>query len=124
MKAIQRWRASKNREVQLKIQSQKEAERRGKEARNQVLQHKSVSSLLKKRCLAIKILVCSFCLMLVCSSSLRAEVERKEVAQRLEDWREEKRRIKLEAEQRLTENIEKRRKEKRCFAVNLYELVL
>lgn len=44
--------------------------------------------------------------------SLRAEVERKKVAQRLEEWREQKRKIKLEAEQRLTEKIAKRRKEK------------
>ncbi|XP_075870803.1 coiled-coil domain-containing protein 112 [Nelusetta ayraudi] len=79
--AIQRWRASKHREVQLKIQSQNEAGRREKEAKNQVLQHK-------------------------------AEVERKKVAQRLEEWREQKRKIKLEAEQRLTEKIAKRRKEK------------
>lgn len=39
-------------------------------------------------------------------------MERKKVAQRLEEWREQKRKIKLEAEQRLTEKIAKRRKEK------------
>lgn len=49
------------------------------------------------------------CLFLLSS---RVEVERKEVAQRLEEWREQKRNIKLEAEQTLIEKIEKRRKEK------------
>lgn len=48
----------------------------------------------------------------VYTSLLRSELERKEVAQQLEDWREQKRKIKLEAEQRLSEKIEQRRKEK------------
>lgn len=112
LQAIQRWRASKNREAQIKIQSQTEAERRETEAK---IQHKWVEEHLFKTVTWLSHLVCPFCFIFVCSSLLRTEVERKEVAQRLEEWREQKRKIKLEAEQRLTEKIEKRRKEKVSF---------
>lgn len=38
----------------------------------------------------------------------------------MEEWRQQKRKIKLEAEQRLTEKIEKRRKEKVSFCYSMY----
>ncbi|XP_070761035.1 coiled-coil domain-containing protein 112 [Enoplosus armatus] len=83
--AIQRWKASKHRERQTRIQSQEEAEeaeRREKEAKSQAHRHK-------------------------------IEEEKREAAQRLEDWREEKRRNgEQEDEQRQTEEIKKRRREK------------
>ncbi|XP_068559664.1 coiled-coil domain-containing protein 112 [Cebidichthys violaceus] len=81
--AIQRWKASKHRERQTRIQSQEEAEeagRREKKAKSQAHQH-------------------------------RTEEERREAVRRLEEWKEEKRRNKeQEEEQRLAEDIQKRRR--------------
>ncbi|XP_035021861.2 coiled-coil domain-containing protein 112 [Hippoglossus stenolepis] len=81
--AIQRWKASKHRELQSRIQSQEEAEeaeRGEKEAKSQ--QH-------------------------------RTEEEKWEAARRLEEWREKKRwKEEQEEEQRLAEEIQKRRREK------------
>ncbi|KAK9522857.1 hypothetical protein VZT92_019296 [Zoarces viviparus] len=81
--AIQRWKASKHRERQTRIQSQEEKEeagRREKEAKSQAHQH-------------------------------RTEEERREAVRRLEEWKEEKRRNKeQEEEQRLAEEIQKRRR--------------
>ncbi|XP_038559460.1 coiled-coil domain-containing protein 112 isoform X2 [Micropterus salmoides] len=83
--AIQRWKAIKHQERQIRIQSQEEveeAERREKEAKSQAHQH-------------------------------RTEEEKREAARRLEEWREEKRRKEeQEEEQRLAEDIQKRRREK------------
>ncbi|KAL6114070.1 ccdc112 [Pungitius sinensis] len=87
--AIQRWKASKHRERQSRIQSQEEAEeavRREKEANSQAHQH-------------------------------RAEEERVEAARRMEEWKEEKRRNKeKEEEQKRAEEIQKRKRamEERC----------
>ncbi|XP_075955476.1 coiled-coil domain-containing protein 112 isoform X1 [Anarhichas minor] len=81
--AIQRWKASKHRDRQTRIQSQEEKEeagRRAKEAKSQAHQH-------------------------------RTEEERREAVRRLEEWKEEKRRNKeQEEEQRLAEEIQKRRR--------------
>ncbi|CAB1459751.1 unnamed protein product [Pleuronectes platessa] len=82
--AIQRWKASKHRELQSRIQSQEEAveaERKEREAKSK--QH-------------------------------RAEKERREAAQRLEEWREAKRwkEEQQEEEKRLAEEIQNRRREK------------
>lgn len=55
VQAIQRWRASKHRAVQIKIESQNEAERKETEAKNQVLQHKWVCSWIKKHNLAVSL---------------------------------------------------------------------
>ncbi|KAM9743294.1 coiled-coil domain-containing protein 112 isoform 1-T1 [Menidia menidia] len=83
--AIVRWKASKQKERQNKIQSQmeiEEAHRREREAKSHDKLH-------------------------------RTNKERKQAAQQLEDWREEKRRKEeQEEEQRLTEEIQKRRREK------------
>ncbi|XP_026043301.1 coiled-coil domain-containing protein 112 isoform X1 [Astatotilapia calliptera] len=83
--AIQRWKASKHQEHQIRIQTQEkteEAKRREKEAKSQAQQH-------------------------------RTEEERSEMARRLEEWREEKkRREEQEEEQRLAEEIQKRKREK------------
>ncbi|GAA6223185.1 coiled-coil domain-containing protein 112 [Lates japonicus] len=81
--AIQRWKARKHQERQIRIQEEaEEAERREKEAKNQAHQH-------------------------------RTEEERREVARRLEEWREEKRRKEeQEEEQRLAEEIQRRRRAK------------
>ncbi|XP_072243061.1 coiled-coil domain-containing protein 112 [Leuresthes tenuis] len=83
--AIQRWKASKHKERQRRIQSQEEIEeahRREKETNSLAKQH-------------------------------RTEEERKEVTQQLEEWREEKKRKEeQEEEQRLAEEIRKRRREK------------
>ncbi|XP_054467771.1 coiled-coil domain-containing protein 112 [Anoplopoma fimbria] len=81
--AIQRWKASKHRERQNRIQSQEEeAGRREKEAKSQAHQH-------------------------------RTEEERREAVRQLEEWKEEKRRNKeQEEEQRLAEEIQKRKRAK------------
>uniref|UniRef100_A0A3B4VK43 Coiled-coil domain containing 112 n=2 Tax=Seriola dumerili TaxID=41447 RepID=A0A3B4VK43_SERDU len=83
--AIQRWKASKHQELQIRIQSQEEAEeaeRREKEAKSEARQN-------------------------------RTEEERRKAAQRLDEWKEEKRRKEeQEEEQRLAEEIKKRRREK------------
>nr|XP_040051864.1 coiled-coil domain-containing protein 112 isoform X3 [Gasterosteus aculeatus aculeatus] len=81
--AIQRWRASRRRERQSRIQSQEEAEeagRREKEANSQAHQH-------------------------------RAEEERVEAARRMEEWKEEKRRNKEQEEkQKRAEEIQQRKR--------------
>ncbi|XP_069379697.1 coiled-coil domain-containing protein 112 isoform X1 [Paralichthys olivaceus] len=83
--AIQRWKASKHRERQSRIQSQEEAEeakRREKVVKSQAQQN-------------------------------RTEEEKREAARQLEVWREKKRRKEeQEEEQRLVEEIQKRRREK------------
>ncbi|KAF3695706.1 Coiled-coil domain-containing protein 112 Mutated in bladder cancer protein 1 [Channa argus] len=81
--AIQRWKASKNRERQVRIHKQEEVvERREKEAKSKAQQQ-------------------------------RTEEERREAAQRLREWREERRRKEQqEEEQRLAEEIQKRRQAK------------
>ncbi|XP_028270453.1 coiled-coil domain-containing protein 112 isoform X2 [Parambassis ranga] len=83
--AIQRWKASKHQECQMRMQSQEETEkaaRRAKEAKSRAWQQK-------------------------------IEEERRERAWRLEEWREEKKRKEeLEEEQRLAEEIQKQRREK------------
>ncbi|XP_035514998.1 coiled-coil domain-containing protein 112 isoform X2 [Morone saxatilis] len=83
--AIQRWKASRHQERQIRIQSQEDAEevgKREKEAKSQARQH-------------------------------RTEEEKREAARRLEEWREEKRRLEeQEKKQRLAEEIQKRRREK------------
>nr|XP_046243591.1 coiled-coil domain-containing protein 112 isoform X2 [Scatophagus argus] len=83
--AIQRWKASKRKERQIRIQSQKETEEAERRKREAKTQ----------------------------AHQHRTEEEKREVAQRLEDWREEKRRNKEhEEEQRLAEEIQKRRRAK------------
>lgn len=85
--AIQRWKASKHQERQIRIQTEREeAKRREMEAKSQAQQH-------------------------------RTEEEKREMARHLEEWREEKKRKeKQEEEQKLVKEIQKRRREKeeRC----------
>ncbi|XP_017269191.1 coiled-coil domain-containing protein 112 [Kryptolebias marmoratus] len=83
--AIQRWKASRHQERQTRIQSQEETE----EARNRERKARSLAE------------------------QHKTKEERREVAQRLELWREDKRRKEEEEEeQRLVEEIQKRRQEK------------